>query len=405
MSDRNKLESIFDAKYRPKETKGDTRVLSTSEESKGKIDTYLRSVAEDLAKRHLYKMLMAKRLRDSIRKKLEESLADFSVDIDPADNPLLARALQRISGNPNSLTWADIAKSYSIYRNVPTAALGYDPVAAINGQVGDNGEYLVNHFGDRRPQSCDEMADGSWMDNLGDDLDDFTDRITDPKPIDSVMEGVSDALQFTLLQMLWAMLLFFFFTACGDFFNRFRNVPIVAGFVKKVVRMFRRLAARQQCAMSGGADCEQYALDMYPDEDEDDGTIWEEMGEAFGEPIYQRGDNVSTCAEASSTVLNFVRIRSAAAGQSALDTESTIPDWATVLTGLIMAYTDDQFASSSQFLLDTSDFGPMEDTIGGSDITVGEAVDELELDSKQNPIYRIRYYGGNKERWKNLIQS
>jgi hypothetical protein len=419
------LESILHVKYLDREIKGDTKVTVASETEVEARTDYERSTAEALARVHLQRMLSLKRTRDAIRSALEEKLQDFNVVLEVDKYPRLSRALQRISdGESNTdLTWPVISRAYALHRNAPGIGLGFDPVAALYGEIGPNGEYLITPNDPvASDATCAEIAEGPSVTPAVDpdahnnsvDNSDFpvNPSHTNVEAIESVLDLQTEGLFWQIIVTFFYVMAELFFNTLADFFNVYRKLPIVKKLIRKVVKALRALAAYFRClyqsvGVPGGGDAcmENVLAEYYPedefDEDgekmvdaEEDGAASGVLGAALSNVIHSNSQ--LDCIEASSAVMQFVKSRSTLAGQI-IDG----PDWDSILMALVMEYSDDVFANTSQALLDMGDFGEGTDQLN-DDITVSDATTELTEDNKRKPLYRVRYHGSSRDRWTQL---
>jgi hypothetical protein len=419
------LESVFGIKYDPKPIRGDVDVEFVPDTPDEKRD-YENRIAEALARQYLIRALNIKKLRDAVWDGLNEQLEDFFVGVDADKYPNLSRALRRLSdGETTDLTWPMIRRAYNIYRNTPTLVLGFDPVAGVFGEIGDNGAYMVDNFGGAQPSNCEEAEDMSYAENslgrsagaTGNEGDGTEDSQTQEE-LEAASDQARNNLFWTIIKTLFFVMAELFFTTLADFFNQWRNMPVVKKLIRRIVKSLRRLAAYFRCLYENAgipgnhhSECWNNAKSRYPNDDDDendegDDTDYNEIGDNLASLMK---DNISSgtandCVQAASEVMNFVRSRSTSAVLAAASApeNSNIPDWMTVLAALSTMYADNEFATTSQALLEASDFGADDVVIEGSDITVGEATDELSQDNQRNPLYRVRYYGSTKTRWTQL---
>jgi len=217
-----------------------------------------------------------------------------------------------------------------------------------------------------------------------------------------------------IIRALGKMLLYFYYSTAANYFNRFRNIPIIKNFVRKLVRTINRLAAKALCEMNGGTEdsCAasagaQYPDDVYdPNDDEDfdledfDITLIGLKG-INSQFTKDRDPANLECLQAASIITRFVQLTAGTATSRSpiAPDESTEVDWNAVIMALILKDSRDELEGHSQLLLsDTPLLGDLTEALD-NDTTVGDAVDELHADSQTYPVYRMRYYGSSKERW------
>lgn len=413
MSDRSSLESVFKVDFIKRKIRGDVEVSILGRGTEDNFKEYRDEASQAMAREALLTLLTSKRLRDATREKLAERLDNFQVSIDPDKHPQMRKALRRLSDGETStdLTWPLIQRAYEIYKNAATHLYKFDPTAALNGELDEDGMIEVPNFSGAAATNCAEMEDFSYTESVMVEGEDGLPRLP-TSALDAVMENEQQNIWAYLLSALGRLFLYFFFKQLADFFKRFRNTPVIKKTVRKWQRWCEQQAAKQLCIINGGDpdECGAAAEAAHPYPPEDD----EEYGEgedAGGEPVTtedvdgmfgdmeQSGVGVD-CVTASHTVLTYVQNRSATEHISTPVTpdEDNSRDWTAILQALMLQWADTQLASNTEFLLATSDFGP-EDANVDDDTTVIEAVDELRGDVQQNPAFRIRYYGSKKDRW------
>jgi len=422
------LESILSVKYIRRDIKGDANAPRLTSKEKADRTAYERSTAEALAKVHLARMLSLKRTRDAIRKALDENLADFKVTLAVDKYPQLSRALRRLSdgATASDITWPLIRRAYALHRNAPGISLGFDPVAALYGEIGPDGEYMITP-NDPIPSdaTCDEIAEGPAVTasrSTGDSDSDEEGADFPVAPGQASVEAIESVLDLQTNGIFWQIILTFFyvmaemfFNTLATFFNTYRNLPIVKKLIRKIVKALEALAAYFRCMYQSvgvpdaHAGCVSSVTEEYYPEDEfdDDGEKMIDaaadggdlgtLAGALSDVIHS--NNQLDCMQAAQALLQFTKSRSALGGQIVDG-----PNWDAVLMGLVMEYSDDVFANTSQALLDMGDFGDPTDPLN-DDITVSDATIELTEDNKRKPLYRVRYHGSSRNRWKQLTQK
>ena len=415
---RTQLESIFDASYIAKNIQGDVKVHVTPAEAADELVYNLtRATTQEAYRRALQNFLDLKRRHNEQMKELQVRLDTVNVPVNISIRPLLARAIKRVSdgANTDTLTWDTIQKAYAIFKNAAVLTMGFDPVNAAQGEIVD-GEYVIEHNVGQRPNNCNDSA--TLEHTTQDKVDRHGNALPELLPIGAAKELMDEELSFNLFVMLWNMLLYFYWNSLVTFFSPLTKIWVVGKAIKKFVTILKRLRDAAQCRMNGGSrsECSAQANENNPFEAD---TAFEVGERAFMDigfesdlalDLAEKAGIVSECLQSSLAIMTFVQSQAETqptrtqTGVVLAEEAGVAPptDWNAVMLALLADYKRDALQNKMNMILaDEGPFGDSSEALN-DELSVRDAIDELHADSQEYPVYRMRYYGRNKDRWTQL---
>jgi len=275
-----------DIRYQKPRVSGDPKITARIENAPSPEEEKRQQEYQQL----LDDALQTDQLLEELRGEIENQLQSMSLPIDGQERPSLAEAV-RLLNNGNDATAIDYQvfdKAVRILNNAFVIQYGFDPSQLLFTQPGPEG-YKVPRVNFPDNMSCDDVA------NLN--LSQMQSP-SETQTLESIIEQRQRVTRFSLLKMLWRMLLGFVFQFMANLLkkSKLEKVPIAGRVVK---RMRKKLEKKAEQLLNWVQNGEVFKWDG---------------GEGFDDPdisglmegaVTQSGNQALNCVHAATEVVNY----------------------------------------------------------------------------------------------------
>jgi len=224
-----------------------------------------------------------------LREEIDRQLEALSIPVDAAERPRLAEAVRRLGNDDtNSITYEVFDRAVRIMNNAFLAQYGFEPSQLLFTEPGPDG-YRVPDVRFPDDMSCRDVAELNLMDMQ---------LPAETRTLESIIEDRQRVTRFSLLKILWRMLLGFVYQFMAGLIKKTKleKVPIAGRVVKRIRRKLEKKARRMFEWVQKGNVFKWDGGEEFDDPDL--------SGLMEGE-VTQSGNQAIDCIQAATEVINY----------------------------------------------------------------------------------------------------